>query len=289
MSAGGLTRHTAPSTAFKRVADGTWELGLDRVLVGVTMAEDERSFHRVLPLDDVDSRAIDLAGRLSELVERLTVALDALSRTQPLTDWAHALAEAADALTASSDRDRWQRNELQRMLDELVAEADGIPGTAALQLSPGEIAAHLRARLEGRPTRANFRTGHLTVCTLEPMRSVPHRIVCLLGLEDDAFPRKAPRDGDDLLLDDPWIGERDPRSEDRQLLLDALMAAAERADRHLHRPRRADEQAPRRPRSPLASCWTRSTPTARCPDGGPASRAGRRSRIRCSRSIHATS
>jgi len=59
------------------------------------------------------------------------------------------------------------------------------------------------------------------------MRSVPHRVVCLLGLDDAAFPRKAPRDGDDLILDTPQIGERDPRSEDRQLLLDALLAATE--------------------------------------------------------------
>jgi exodeoxyribonuclease V gamma subunit len=210
------------------VADGTWEQGLDRVLVGVTMAEDERLFERVLPLDDVDSRAIELAGRLAELVERLTAALDALGTTQPLADWAAALADAADALTATGDRDRWQRTELQRMLDELVAEADGVPGAETMALTPAEISAQLRERLGGRPTRANFRTGHLTVCTLEPMRSVPHRVVCLLGLDDDAFPRRAPRDGDDLLLDDPWIGERDPRSEDRQLLLDALMAAGER-------------------------------------------------------------
>ena len=60
------------------------------------------------------------------------------------------------------------------------------------------------------------------------MRSVPHRVVCLLGLDDGAFPRKAPRDGDDLMLDHPHVGERDPRSEDRQLLLDALLAATER-------------------------------------------------------------
>ncbi|HEV2752452.1 MAG TPA: hypothetical protein VGV36_01315, partial [Solirubrobacteraceae bacterium] len=73
-----------------------------------------------------------------------------------------------------------------------------------------------------------FRTGHLTVCTLMPMRSVPHRVVCLLGLDDDVFPRKSPRDGDDLMLDDPHVGERDARSEDRQLLLDALMAATAR-------------------------------------------------------------
>ena len=60
------------------------------------------------------------------------------------------------------------------------------------------------------------------------MRSVPHRVVCLLGLDDGAFPRKAPRDGDDLMLDDPHVGERDPRTEDRQLLLDALLAATDR-------------------------------------------------------------
>jgi exodeoxyribonuclease V gamma subunit len=60
------------------------------------------------------------------------------------------------------------------------------------------------------------------------MRSVPHRVVCLLGLDDGAFPRKAPRDGDDLLLAAPRVGERDPRTEDRQLLLDALLAATDR-------------------------------------------------------------
>ena len=74
---------------------------------------------------------------------------------------------------------------------------------------------------------ANFRTGHLTICTLVPMRSVPHRVVCLLGLDDGVFPRKTARDGDDLILDDPHVGDRDARSEDRQLLLDAVMAASD--------------------------------------------------------------
>ncbi len=85
----------------------------------------------------------------------------------------------------------------------------------------------LADRLKGRPTRANFRTGHLTICTLVPMRSVPHRVVCLLGLDDGAFPRVSERDGDDLILADPYVGDRDPRSEDRQLLLDALLAATD--------------------------------------------------------------
>ena len=102
------------------------------------------------------------------------------------------------------------------------------PTGPSTRLALEEVRGLLADRLQGRPTRTNFRTGHLTVCTLHPMRSVPHRVVCLLGLDDGAFPRKTPSDGDDLMLDRPQIGERNPRTEDLQLLLDAVLAATER-------------------------------------------------------------
>jgi exodeoxyribonuclease V gamma subunit len=215
--------HRAPFN-LDVVPDGTWRRGLDRVLLGTALAEDDgRLWHGVLPLDDVDSGAIDLAGRFAELVDRLDHARSTLGTAQRMTAWAAAIAEAADAITAVGPRDAWQRMELHRVLDDLVREA----GDAAVAVTPAEVRELLADRLAGRATRANFRTGALTVCTLMPMRSVPHRVVCLLGLDDGAFPRGAARDGDDLLLREPRIGERDPRSEDRQLLLDALMATTE--------------------------------------------------------------
>jgi exodeoxyribonuclease V gamma subunit len=60
-----------------------------------------------------------------------------------------------------------------------------------------------------------------------PMRSVPHRVVCLLGVNDGVFPRGTHADGDDVLARSPRVGERDVRSEDRQLFLDAVLAARE--------------------------------------------------------------
>ena len=108
-----------------------------------------------------------------------------------------------------------------------AALADAAPdGESPVRLA--DVRALLADALQGRPTRANFRTGNLTVCTLVPMRSVPHRVIVLLGLDDGAFPRSPGIDGDDVLARDPCVGERDPRSEDRQLLLDALVAAEER-------------------------------------------------------------
>ena len=220
--------HRAPFK-LESLAAGTWRAGVDRLLVGVAMTEDgHRLYEGVLALDDVESGAIELAGRFAEFVDRLGDTLDNLSRPQTVGEWAGQIAEAADALTATSPRDSWQRAELQRLLDDVATQAKVGGRADTTRLVPSEVRSLFAERLQGWPTRANFRTGHLTICTLVPMRSVPHRVVCLLGLDDGAFPRKSHRDGDDLMLADPHIGDRDSRTEDRQMLLDALMAATDR-------------------------------------------------------------
>ena len=117
--------HRAPFK-LSALSAGTWRAGLDRLLVGVTMNEDERRlFGGVLPLDDVDSGAIDLAGRLAEFVDRLQAAVDSLHGPQTVGAWAKALADAADALTATAPLEGWQRSELQRLLTDVVSEAAG--------------------------------------------------------------------------------------------------------------------------------------------------------------------
>jgi len=214
------------SFQLEGIAANTWQAGLDRILLGVTMAEDgQRLFGSTLPLDDVDSGDIDLAGRLTEFLHRLQAALDALAGFRTVHDWGSALADISDSLVATTPGDAWQRAQLSGLLEELVEEATEEGAVSPVVLSCDDIRSILTERLKGRPTRANFRTGHLTVCTLVPMRSIPHRVVCLLGLDDGSFPRHIERDGDDLTARHQRVGDRDVRSEDRQLLLDALLAA----------------------------------------------------------------
>jgi exodeoxyribonuclease V gamma subunit len=214
---------------LERLATNTWCAGLDRLLLGVSMTEDDLPLvGGVLPLDDVDSGDIDLAGRLAELVDRVHAAVAALTRAQPLAAWVTAIAAAVDALTTTTARDSWQRRELDRLLATLVAEGETADTRGpATELTLTEARELLGDRLRGSPSRANFRTGHLTVCTLVPMRSVPHRVVCLLGLDDGSFPRHGGPDGDDVLERVPAPGDRSVRAEDRQLLLDAVLAAGD--------------------------------------------------------------
>ncbi|WP_344734599.1 exodeoxyribonuclease V subunit gamma [Nocardioides fonticola] len=205
----------------------TWEFGLDRLLTGVAMSADTAAWlDRVLPLDDVGSGQVELVGRFVEFVERLRTLTDRLVGAHPLGHWLDVLTGALEVLTAVGADDAWQVGQAQRELGRLRETALAREGLG-LTLRLPDVRALLADRLGGRPTRANFRTGTLTVCTMVPMRSVPHRVVCLVGLDDGAFPRVGIPDGDDVLARHPRTGERDARSEDRQLLLDALLAATE--------------------------------------------------------------
>jgi exodeoxyribonuclease V gamma subunit len=218
----GLGRRQREAYALHAVPQNTWDTGLDRLLLGVAADETDLAWLGLaLPLDDVDSSDIDLTGRLAELVERLDAVLRRLHGPQPVGSWIAVLSDALDLLTAVPDEDAWQLVQARRQLSEAAEHGTDL----VLRLS--EVRALLAGRLAGRPTRANFRTGELTVCTMVPMRSVPHRVVALLGLDDGVFPRAGSVDGDDVLQREPLLGERDVRSEDRQLLLDAVMSAGD--------------------------------------------------------------
>ncbi|WP_454166107.1 exodeoxyribonuclease V subunit gamma [Gordonia iterans] len=201
---------------------GTAVAGRDRVLLGVLAEETSNEWLGVgLPLDGIESTKIDLAGRFAEFVDRLGALLAAMDTPRPAPEWAQLLVEAVDRLTAAGRETQWQRAQAV----EMIGESLGSAGARGVTLALADLRDLMDGLLAARPTRSNFRTGELTVCTLTPMRSVPHRAVVLLGMDSGAFPRGSAVDGDDVLARLPLIGERDRHDEDRQVFLDALTAA----------------------------------------------------------------
>ncbi|MGN7132401.1 exodeoxyribonuclease V subunit gamma [Rhodococcoides corynebacterioides] len=201
----------------------TFTAALDRLLLGAAADESTGEWLGLaLPVDDVDGGDIELVGRFAELVDRVSKVLHGLRGARPAEEWRDHLLLTTDLVADVRPVDEWVRADARREV------AAAFEGAGAVPLRSADVRALLGDRLAGRPTRSNFRTGELTVCTMVPMRSVPHRVVVLLGLDDDVFPRAGHVDGDDLLARDPLVGERDVRSEDRQLLLDAVMAATDR-------------------------------------------------------------
>lgn len=202
----------------------TWAAGLDRMLLGVAMSdEDLATLGTVLPLDEVTSEDAALIGRLTVLLSNVRAILQEFATPRPLCAWLDVCREALTRLCTVGPADTWQMAHAHTTLADLAetAPVDGpVLGLGDLRLALAEI-------LRGRAPRSTFGNGSLVVTTFGQLTHVPHRLVCLLGLDDGVFPRVTEVDGDDLLQRKPAVGDPDVRASDRQYLLDALLAAQE--------------------------------------------------------------
>ncbi|MBM7368930.1 exodeoxyribonuclease V subunit gamma [Gordonia hydrophobica] len=204
---------------------GTVHTGLDRILLGVVAEESENEWlATALPLSGIDSTDTDLAGRFAEFAGRLADLLEDVSQRHLTGAWSALLLRMIDLLTQTDGDTQWQRSQAVGMLTEALAVPDG---TAESELELADLRDLMTTLLRARPTRTNFCTGELTVCSMVPMRSVPHRVIAVLGMDSGAYPRAGAVDGDDILQVTPMVGERNVRDEDRQVFLDAVGAATD--------------------------------------------------------------
>jgi exodeoxyribonuclease V gamma subunit len=205
----------------------TWAFGLDRLLLGYALPTNEMAtFADVLPFDDLEGNDAVLLGRLAEFLSTLFAQLDRLAGPRSLEDWRDALTETLDALLLRDQRTEWQHQRLCETLSEIVESAK----TAEFD-EPVDLRV-IRLLLEGRVDAAfperGFLSGGVTFCAMVPMRSIPFRVVCLLGMNDGAFPRSGKTVDFDLIKRGPEParpGDRDRRKDDRYLFLETISAA----------------------------------------------------------------
>lgn len=204
------------------IAQNTWQVGVQRLLLGVSLGGGGGvAAGFVTPVDEVESSDIPLVGAMAELVSRTTRLVAACASPATACEWVARFRAIADSLTEVPFDDGWQLAQWWAVLEVLERRGQG----ARTLLGSADALALLEDEFAGRTTRPAYGTGGAVVSGLGPLDAVPHRVVCLVGVDDDVFPRRGIADGDDLLARDRRPGEPDPGADDRQSLLDALHAA----------------------------------------------------------------
>jgi exodeoxyribonuclease V gamma subunit len=71
-------------------------------------------------------------------------------------------------------------------------------------------------------------TGGVTFCAMLPMRSIPFKIICLVGMNSDTFPRDTQPLSFDLIAQHPRPSDRSRRNDDKYLFLESIISARDK-------------------------------------------------------------
>lgn len=198
----------------------TWRAMLDRLLMGFAVGCDDDFVKEVLPFKEIEGSSALALGGLCDFMQLLFDAGSELKQALTLKDWSSKLDAYAGRLLGFSDSvERQQLNEVLAELTRFSTEelSDGI----ALEV----IIAWLEDRVSEHKSAKGFLRGQLTFCSMLPMRSIPFKVIALLGVNEGEFPKIDRSPTFDLLAHNFRKGDRSRRADDRYQFLEILLAA----------------------------------------------------------------
>ena len=201
----------------------SWRFGLRRMLLGYAVGVGE-GCDGIEPYDEIGGLDAALIGPLVALLDALDVACQVLSQPATAAQWGerlHALLQVF--FLAEGEHDEFLLMQLQELRDGWLEVCEGVGLEDLLPLTVVREA-WLSGLDQGKLSQ-RFLAGSVNFCTLMPMRAIPFRVVCLLGMNDGDYPRAQQPLDFDLMASDYRPGDRSRREDDRYLLLEALLSA----------------------------------------------------------------
>jgi len=200
----------------------TWRFGFDRLALGYAVRSDGAFLGEILPYEEIEGQGAELAGRFIHFCETLFAQGEKLASIKEMQAWQAVLGDLLQALFLEDSPQAWQLQKIRDSLAQIVLEAEDAGFSQPLDLNG--ITILLKEKLSGQATAQGFLEGGLTFCGMLPMRSIPFKVICLLGMNDGAFPRMEHPQSFDLIARYPQRGDRAKRNDDRYIFLEALLA-----------------------------------------------------------------
>lgn len=206
----------------------TWRFGLNRMLLGYAVGSGE-AWQGIEPYDEIGGLEAARVGSLAAMLAQLERYAGVLAHPASPRVWhRRILAMMADCFVPVGPRDRLLIGRLQDTLEEWLRACNDAQLEEDLSL-PVVREAILSAMHEANMSQ-RFLAGMVNFCTLMPMRAIPFKVVCLLGMNDGDYPRTRPPLDFDLMAMPGYHrpGDRSRREDDRYLFLEALLSAREK-------------------------------------------------------------
>lgn len=202
----------------------TFLFGLERLLLATVLPPDyQQTYAGILPVAGIEAGSFDLIGILTQAVSDLAERRTWLQQRQATSDGLKILQQDLQTFFIGQVGTRAWDN-LNNAVEEMrsTAQASPIDETVPLSLLLNDLHRRMEASAPGAVPG-----GVVHFSRLGALRLLPYRVVCILGLEDTAYPRREIPNEFDLLAQDehPRAGDRSRRDDDKGVFLEALMSA----------------------------------------------------------------
>ena len=206
----------------------TWEFGLERLLLGHITGPLDIPFQDIMPCGGTLGDSGPWLGSLAEYIRMLQRLQRQLKKKNTPAAWSRILLQMVEDFFDDGNSRSDQEGLL--MLRETIGNfADcctkaGFGNLIGLSIVRDYFSAQLAEPAGGQA----FLSGRVTFCNMVPMRSVPFKIIWLLGMNDMDYPRSQRPPAFDLIARKPRLGDRSRRDDDRYLFLEALLSTRSR-------------------------------------------------------------
>ncbi|UTW13824.1 exodeoxyribonuclease V subunit gamma [Marinobacterium rhizophilum] len=219
----GLDASQRESLALPPFEQNSWRFGLRRMLAGYALMTDTELWQEQAPYGEVEGLDAVLLGPLADFIDLLEATCRLFRGARPVADWVSEINRLLLACYSPDEEDELALSQVRHVLESLQQELTDAASEAPL--SAEILVDYLAQSLGEQRSSQRFMVGPVNFCTLMPMRSIPFRVLCLLGMNDGVYPRTLAPMGFDLIAKHPRRGDRSRRDDDRYLFLEALLSA----------------------------------------------------------------
>ncbi|MCP3875981.1 MAG: exodeoxyribonuclease V subunit gamma, partial [Desulfobacteraceae bacterium] len=204
--------------------ENTWQFGLARLFMGMAMPEGYSDLVRdILPCESFEGLDLEVLGKFARFCDTLFLCLNGLKGKKTIDKWCEALKNIWATLMDQNYSNAEDMVFLSQTIDQMKTDAQDALFTH--RVSYDVIKSHMEQKLDLNISQGNFLSGNTTFCNIMPMRSIPFKIVVLMGMDEKAFPRQVFSPGFNLIKKYPKPGDKIERDEDRYLFLETVLSA----------------------------------------------------------------